>query len=446
MLAALRLISRIENVVFQPKILQRMTENVSNKPELLQLASGLGQTSVIGKLYWSDRTLKQEILGLGIAHEFRADNHESIISIWPKIQSNVQGSTARYLGGLSFNNANGKHEWQGFDAIRFSLPLVEISHINGECKLSFQTLAQSSGQWDKQITQIKTILKLLTKPIRVDNHENDTLFENSVYLTSPKHWAAQVNHALEQIETDKLAKIVLARSTKYQLVKNVMPEEIALRWKRKIHHSFGFLFNYGQSTFLGFSPERLLRQENLNIATESLAGTQARGATRKDDLAFETYLRNDQKLTHEHKLVTQYIAKKISLYSRQMIQDAEVNIFKLPHVQHRQAAFRARLNNSDQTPALLLELFPTPAVCGLPKKAAKQAIQEAESFERGWYAGAVGYIAENSSDFTVSIRSALLNNDELISYAGAGIVNGSEASAEWQELNQKSQLVQNILN
>ena len=86
----------------------------------------------------------------------------------------------------------------------------------------------------------------------------------------------------------------------------------------------------------------------------------------------------------------------------------------------------------------LLESFhPTPAVAGYPVDKALAAIGQQEPFDRGWYAGPVGYIGRESTEFAVAIRCGLVEAERLSLYAGAGLVKGSDCEAEWNEIENK---------
>ena len=114
-------------------------------------------------------------------------------------------------------------------------------------------------------------------------------------------------------------------------------------------------------------------------------------------------------------------------------------------VQHICIPFTAKLMARSPNDAQLLPvvrdalslLHPTPAVCGAPSDAARRTIRELERFDRGFYAGPLGYVASDSSEFCVAIRSALLRGSEAAIFAGAGIVRGSDAVNEWEEVHIK---------
>lgn len=112
-------------------------------------------------------------------------------------------------------------------------------------------------------------------------------------------------------------------------------------------------------------------------------------------------------------------------------------IIRLRKVQHLRRRIHAQLNRANDADCLH-RLQPTAAVAGLPRNVARQFISENEPFSRGWYAGSAGYLSLKQTEFTVTLRSAWLEERQIHLYAGAGIVAGSDAEQEWQEINNKS--------
>ncbi|HBQ9055057.1 TPA: chorismate-binding protein, partial [Klebsiella pneumoniae] len=84
-------------------------------------------------------------------------------------------------------------------------------------------------------------------------------------------------------------------------------------------------------------------------------------------------------------------------------------------------------------------------VAGLPRRAALAFIQRHEPFSREWYAGSAGYLSLAQSEFCVALRSAKVDHDTLRLYAGAGIVSGSDAQQEWQEIDNKAAGLRSLL-
>ena len=93
---------------------------------------------------------------------------------------------------------------------------------------------------------------------------------------------------------------------------------------------------------------------------------------------------------------------------------------------------------------LLPAFHPTPAVSGAPDPAARKLIRQLEPFDRGWYAGPVGWISLKEAEFAVGIRSGLLSGRVLRIFTGAGIVKGSLPEEEWREIEYKLQTWQHL--
>ncbi len=112
-------------------------------------------------------------------------------------------------------------------------------------------------------------------------------------------------------------------------------------------------------------------------------------------------------------------------------------ILKLNHLQHLYNQLTGQLKEHIDDGDIINELHPTPAVGGFPREAALEQIGWLEPFDRGWYAAPVGWISEDAAEFVVAIRSGLVAGQQLHLYSGAGIVEGSSPSKEWEEIENK---------
>ena len=83
---------------------------------------------------------------------------------------------------------------------------------------------------------------------------------------------------------------------------------------------------------------------------------------------------------------------------------------------------------------LAADLHPSPAIAGAPRAPALAWLRAHEDLDRGWYAGAVGWMTPHGrGDLAVALRTALLRGDSAILHAGAGIVAGSTPEDELAE-------------
>ena len=112
----------------------------------------------------------------------------------------------------------------------------------------------------------------------------------------------------------------------------------------------------------------------------------------------------------------------------------EIALRKMANVQHLHTPIEARMPGERHVFELVERLHPTPAVGGLPKSRALCLINDNERFDRGWYAGPIGWIdAKGGGEFAVALRSALVQGRRAFLYAGCGIVSGSDPEREYEE-------------
>jgi len=181
----------------------------------------------------------------------------------------------------------------------------------------------------------------------------------------------------------------------------------------------------------------LLRISGTTLETEALAGTRPRGADADADARLEAELLRSDKELREHDFVHTCIAECLRELCATVTTQAAVRVRKLPHVQHLHTSFSGTLRAGVALADALRWLHPTPAVGGYPTCGVSDLIRATEGFDRGWYAGPVGWIGAGSAEFAVAIRSGVTTGRRLHLYAGNGIVRGSTAAAEWAEMNHK---------
>ena len=121
--------------------------------------------------------------------------------------------------------------------------------------------------------------------------------------------------------------------------------------------------------------------------------------------------------------------------------EPEPSVVALTNVVHLATNVEGRLSHP---PASILELVdalhPTPAVCGRPTAEALRLIEEVEGFDRGRYAGAVGWVdAAGNGAFAVSIRGASVSGNQAVIVGGNGIVADSDPATELVETRAKMQ-------
>ncbi|NDL65273.1 isochorismate synthase [Acerihabitans arboris] len=265
-----------------------------------------------------------------------------------------------------------------------------------------------------------------------------------VHQPERSRWRDTVAQALAQFGRGGLTKVVLARRTRLGFSGNINPHALMAASRRVNHDCYHYMLAWSaQRAFLGSSPERLYLRRQRQLDTEALAGTVASRSASATVGQLAQWLMNDDKNQRENLLVVDDICQRLQ-DSAITLDVMPPEVVRLRTVQHLRRAITARLDCRDDSRCLAM-LQPTAAVAGLPRDAARAFIARHEPFDRQWYAGSAGYLSHAQAEFCVSLRCALAERQTLWLYAGAGIVEGSDAEREWQEVNNKAAGLRTLL-
>lgn len=248
-------------------------------------------------------------------------------------------------------------------------------------------------------------------------------------------YRAVVARALERIAAGEFSKIVLARTQEVTATVPLHPLRLLNGLRQRFADCYAFsLANGAGQSFIGASPERLVRVSKGGLETEALAGTSRRGSGASEDAALADALLHSTKDRHEHRLVIEAITARLQKLGLKPDFADTPGLRRLANVQHLHTPVRATLPPAVRLLEVLAALHPTPAVGGTPQRAAMARIRELEGFPRGLYAGSLGWMnARGGGEFFVGLRSALVAGNRAQLYAGAGIVAGSTPEKEFAE-------------
>ena len=187
---------------------------------------------------------------------------------------------------------------------------------------------------------------------------------------------------------------------------------------------------------IGSSPEILVRLEDDDVEVRPIAGTRKRGKTEKEDLALEQELLADPKECAEHLMLVDLGRNdlgRVAQYGTVETRDLLI-IERYSHVMHIVSGVHAKLKEGLDQFDVLKACFPAGTVSGAPKIRAMEIIDELEPQRRGPYAGAVGYFGfSGNMDICITIRTFIMQDDNLWIQAGAGIVADSDPQMEYEE-------------
>ncbi|NNF02894.1 MAG: isochorismate synthase [Rhodothermales bacterium] len=348
---------------------------------------------------------------------------------------NRPGAEPRFYGGVRFDlSPDAAGDWFGFPSYRFILPRFEL-HRRGARTLLCCNLVLPEDADDREAIledvdrlefPARSINGRIERPVR--RHDNPG-FDG---------WKAQVRWSLDAFERDVLEKVVLARRVDLAFDSDPDPLLLFRDLQNATPHCFHYLFeSEGGTVFMGATPERLFFRRGREVFSEAVAGTRPRGASADDDEAYRASLLASEKDQREHRFVRDSIRDVLAQLCESVNVDEVASEMRLSSGRHLYSRLSGTLRSDVTDLDLLLNLHPTPAVGGHPTLDAVDAIRSLEDFDRGWYAGPIGWLGRDSAEFAVALRCGVLDGSVLSLFSGAGLVQGSECGAEWLEIEQK---------
>ncbi|KAK4402318.1 Isochorismate synthase, chloroplastic [Sesamum angolense] len=275
------------------------------------------------------------VAGLGSAVFFRDLNPFSLDD-WRSIRRflSKRCPLIRAYGAIRFDGrADIAPEWKGFGSFYFMVPQVEFNEFEGSSMIS------ATVAWDNRLSRT---------------------YEEAISALEATMW-----------------KVVLARSSRIATVE-IDPLEWLACLQAEGDKAYQFCLQpFDSPAFIGNTPERLFYRNWLNVSSEALAATRARGATDSLDLQIGNDLLSSPKDDHEFSIV-----RETGVCSSTLVEPYKA-LRKLPRVQHLYSQLTGTLRKEDDEFKILSCLHPTPAVCGYPMEEARTLISEIETFDRG---------------------------------------------------------------
>ncbi|WP_317203444.1 isochorismate synthase [Janthinobacterium sp.] len=251
-----------------------------------------------------------------------------------------------------------------------------------------------------------------------------------------------VRQAIANFGLSDIRKAVLARIFEVELDERV---DVARTFARlTAQNPSGYHFRlplFDGSELIGASPELLVRKHAGRIYSNPLAGSARRHSDPLRDREVSAALLQSGKDAYEHRLVIEDIARVLQPLCGALEIPAQPSLLSTAAMWHLSTRIEGVLAD-DAMSALQLacRLHPTPAVCGFPTGLARKLISLVEPFERGMFAGMVGWCdADGNGEWVVTIRCGRVHQRRIQLFAGAGIVADSCPESEWAETQAKLQ-------
>jgi menaquinone-specific isochorismate synthase len=327
--------------------------------------------------------------------------------------------------------------WNDFSDSNWHVPEFQIVNIKENSFLNFNFISKLPVSAAKQLSKLEAYID------RLSNIENREPIQNQISKikkeegSSPKdkkNWKRLIETVLDKIEEKEVAKVVVSRRVKLLLESAPEFDKIILKLTSNYPECSTFLYKKNKSIFFGSSPELIAKFHTGKIETDALAGSIQRGENEIQDAGFEKELLESEKIRSEHNLVVDYIKNCLAKIASNISNNGGTKVKKLYNIQHLWTKITAELTHDDTIFHLLKELYPTPAICGVPKEPAQAIIKKMEEHKRGLYSGVTGWgNLFDEGEFVIAIRSALSIDNQIYAFAGCGIVKDSNADQEWKE-------------
>lgn len=294
-----------------------------------------------------------------------------------------------------------------------AVPSILLESSHGKCRAILTTTGARVNEAVHHWSQ------LLSRPMRSSSPQ---LLPEANRTLSERAWVARVNAARRDIRQGHLAKLVLARSRQLQANAPISSRHLLEMLAEQQATACIYAFSQGASTFLGATPECLVRLHDGQIASDALAGTAWPGSIELED----------SKNQHEQSLVVRAIVAALAPLCQTVPKAHPVEPHQAGRVSHLRSRIEGTALGSTTLFDLLRALHPTPAVGGYPTPVALDWLQAHGEQRSAWYSGGIGMLdGSGNGEFSVALRSALIQDTRIELHAGAGIVGDSDP---WQEL------------
>ncbi|KAA0543154.1 isochorismate synthase [Bacillus sp. BGMRC 2118] len=399
--------------------------------------------------YWKEPINGETIVGVGVLQTISSNvnsnrRYQDIQKQWNEVvktmidtksSENVNARGPLLFGGFSFDPLKHKTElWNDYPSAQFYLSKYMLHQAGNQMFLTSNLFVDGENQVESVIVQLerdrKQLFEVMDK-LKRDSYQQPIYREREIEVDK---WLQSVETVVCHINEGKLEKAVLARELKLESDDAFSIQTIVENLLQKQPTSYIFAIDSGDSTFIGATPERLIKKEHKEVLSTCLAGSIKRGVTEVEDLQLANELLEDPKNLAEHEFVVDMITNEMKAVCHTITKPDKPSIFKARDIQHLYTPIVGEVKDQVDLLEIVERLHPTPALGGFPKARALEEIRIHEQLDRGWYAGPIGWLDHNGDgEFAVAIRSALFKQHEASLFAGCGIVAKSEPSKEYEE-------------
>ncbi|AWU44744.1 chorismate-binding protein [Blattabacterium punctulatus] len=265
------------------------------------------------------------------------------------------------------------------------------------------------------------------KLITIPSSFLDISFSHLIYSYEYKKL---LKKAIRFIKNNYFKKIVLSRIIKIPF-QNFYLKKTFQKLIFSYPNSFISLwYDFSYGFWIGASPELLIKCNNKKLKTVALAGTIS---------TLENKNKWTKKEIEEHKIVIEYITTFLKKYYSGILSIGKTKILNLGTIAHLETPINFSFFKKPNFYEILENIYPTPSICGYPKKKSLDFIQKYEGYNRNFYTGYFGPVDKINMELYLNLRCARIKMDkkEINLYAGSGITIHSNVDQEYLETENK---------
>lgn len=213
---------------------------------------------------------------------------------------------------------------------------------------------------------------------------------------------------------------------------------------------FAACMQFGTRSILSASPERYLCKRGTTVWSQPMKGTARRDPSPETDRQLADHLQADPKERAENIMIADLVRNDLSRSAlRGSVRvDGLCELKTYEQVHQLISTIRAVVPVDIDPVQLVRDTFPMGSMTGAPKISAMQHIECRESFKRGAYSGALGYMTpEGDFDFNVLIRSLLYDSNLGVASfpVGGALTAAATPAAEYEECLLKARAMRKVL-
>lgn len=302
-------------------------------------------------------------------------------------------------------------------------------------KYSTITFISALSEYQDQFLTLERTLKSLYHYTPLIPIKNDL---GGDFIHTKSHFFEMIDASKEMIRSGDVFQILM--TNRYIRNATVDPYSFYRVLRIKNPSPYMYLMEYGDFSIVGSSPEVMVRLSDGDILLRPIAGTRKRGGSKQRDTQLEEELLSDPKELAEHLMLIDLGRNDVGRVAATGTVRVEemMHVERYSHVMHIVSDVHATLRDDKDMFDLLAATFTAGTMTGAPKIRSMELIAQLEGVKRGFYSGTIGYFGfDGNMDSAITIRTALIKDDQIILQAGAGIVADSVHELEYLEVTNK---------